>query len=303
MKKIIGLLLSLLLSLALFSQTVGAYTLQTGESAIQYRNYEALFRSDGQGNYVEWDWATQTNIAVGDIFVGIILVNEIQSDGSTVWTPTVGSEEISGIFAQEVTGFDFAYKTGSLTVELGFTSQSTFTTLGGETFNTGLAANEMMRIYLDDGSNSPFSAFTTNTTLEGDVANATNGKLWMSLGHEAGEDAGEYAYSVTTPHGTEFQDFDGNSYIGLSVLDYIGNVDLIGTPLLNDPQEGKYNQDVEFFANSQLGPHYNYLNGKSEWAYESEDPGRVGVVPEPGTFLLFGAGLLSLSAVARRRKA
>ena len=219
----------------------------------------------------------------------------------------VGECWLTGIFAQEVT--NITVNNGgapSLTIDLGFSSISDFTTLGGETFNTGLAANEMMKIYSDSGPGT--TQFSVNTTIENDIANATNGLHWLTLGYDDSAPDNEYAWSSVTPHGTAVSDFIGKSFLGLTVLDYyFGATSILGNPLLNDPGEARYDTEVQFYANSELQGHDGFTqpNPYSEWVYASNDPAYVNnhVIPEPGTLLLFGFGLLGFSSIARRRKA
>ena len=96
MKKIIGIL-CLFLLLVGFSQTASAVpTFSNGKNEVYYRNYETVFRDNGSGTYEELDYTDPNNppeIAVGDIFVGIMSLQNITEQGSTVWSESAGSPE------------------------------------------------------------------------------------------------------------------------------------------------------------------------------------------------------------------
>lgn len=323
MKKNFGFLLILALIIAVSGQSVQATVLTGGLNKLFFNDYETVFRNDGAGNYDELNQTSgPVNLAVGDVFVGIINLQEItDANNITVWDNPNG-DQLTGIFAQEITNISSG---GSgIIVDLAPTSVTTFNPVVGSSFNTGLAANEMFEIYLDAGGSSPF---TIGGTIADSIAAATNGVSWMTLGDAdspstayttfnetdnntalgnpvAGE---EYAWSDVTPFGTPLIDFAGQAFLGLSVLDYISDPSLIGVPLLNDPTEVRFNTDVEFYANSQLTINPDFVGlaggGTSNWVFESNDPARVGAaIPEPGTVFLLGLGMLGISYLGRRRK-
>lgn len=310
MKKRIGLLfLGLFLLVGLSSAQASVLTY--GTNKIFYNNYETVFRADDNGDYYEIDQTSgPVDIAVGDIFVGIINVQDITDvDNQIIWDNPDG-DQITGIFAQEITALNSG---GSgIIVDLAPTSETTFTTLAGDTFTTGLASNEMFELYYDAGGS---TSFTTGGSIVDGIAAATDGTSWMVLGDDdttvvegttfntAGE---EYAWTDATPFGTPFVNFNGDAYLGLSVLEFESTIsDLIGVPLLNDPTETRFDSDVEFYANSELTVNPDFVGfnsqGTSQWVFESNDPGRVAVVPEPTSALLLGIGLLGAAGFVRRK--
>jgi hypothetical protein len=303
MKKVF-ILTVLAVMLCAFGTIAGATSLTYGTNQVFYRNYESVFRADVNGDYHELDYSDTNNppnpLQAGDIFVGIISVQNITNQGNTIWSSNPGIDELSGIFAEQITDIDTASQPGSVIIDLGYASSSSFTTLGGATFDTGLAANEMMRIYTDTGA----TAFTANQGEVGDVANAVDGALWLSLGDNQDGTANEYAWSLITPFGTALDAFSGESYMGQSVLGGSAAASITGAPLLNDPGEDRYNTDVQFYTNSELEGNDGYTgfpNGYSAWPFQSNDPAFINAVPEPGTIFLLGLGLIGISAFARKR--
>lgn len=311
MKRKIGLLFLVLLLLVVTS-SAQASVLIAGQNKIFYNNYETVFRADPlSGEYYEIDQtAGPVNIDIGDIFVGIINIQDITDVNNQVIWDNPNGDQITGVFSQIVT--DISPGGSGIIVDINPTSVNTFTTLAGDIFTTGLSDNEMFELFYDAGGSTPF---TTGGTIAASIAAAMDGTSWMVLGdadspvvdgdtfNKAGE---EYGWTDATTFGTPFVNFNGDSYFGLSVLAFEGVVnDFIGVPLLNDPTETRFNSDVEFYANSELTVNPDFVGfnprGTSQWVFESNDPARVSVVPEPTTALLLGIGLLGAAGFVRRR--
>ena len=82
--------------------------LQVGNSKLFYDNYESVFREDASGVYRELDYSDINNpplLQPGDIFAGIIRVQFIESidSGLTYWSQVPGSDELTGVFANQIT--------------------------------------------------------------------------------------------------------------------------------------------------------------------------------------------------------
>ena len=296
MKKFLVLIFLLFLVVGFSAQ---AAVMTGGVDKWFYTNYETIFRDYGDGNgYVEID-QTQgiVNVAVGDIFVGIINVQEITGPNNEPLWDNPGGDQLTGIFAQEVTNI-YLNPGVDANLDLSPASVNTFTTLAGDTFNTGLAQNEMFEIFLDAGGSTNFN---TGGTIAQNIADATDGVSFLVLGDAdspsvpyttfnetddgtaptgavfgtsppiiplvpgtgtevAGE---EYAWSNTTPFGTAGIDFSGEAIVGLSVLYAAFNT--LGFNSLNDPLETRFDSDVQFYANSELT-----INPDWEWLRDGD---------------------------------
>jgi len=305
MKKFLNLMI-LLLVFAVTASVVHAYpTLQFGDNELYYTNREVVFRDYDDGNgYVELDYRDLTappQLEKGDIFIGTLKVQEIVGDSSS-WFQAA-DDQLTGIFALEITNItenitglpgDF-----SVILDLGVASATSFTTLENEAFSTGLSGTEVMTFYTHDSV-----AWEDDGSIKQDFEAQISSDEWMSLGIETGTD--DYAFTYITPQGTGVDDFIGKSYLGLSVLDFY-DPSMVFLDIV-DPEVGL---TVDFYANSELEGHDDFIeaydldtstDGYSPWVFESNDPAYVDVVPEPGTLLLVGTGLLGFSALARRKR-
>ena len=305
MKKIFNLMI-LLLVFAVIAPAVHAFpTIEVGDNELYYTNRETVFRDYGDGNgYVELDYrnlASAPTLLAGDIFIGTLKVQEIVGDTSSWFQGS--TDQLTGIFAMEITnvtedvtglGGDF-----SVVLELGAASANTFTTLENETFSTGLSGDEVMKFYAHDSV-----VWQDDGSIKQDFEAQISTSEWMTLGMVEDTD---YLTTHITPQGTSLDQFIGKSYLGLSVMEFWNAGVTFGD--LVDPEVG---ETVDFYANSELEGHDDFIEendgdstttGKSPWVFESNDPAYLNAtVPEPGTFLLFGAGLLGCSAFVRRKR-
>lgn len=317
MKKLVLVFLCATFILGFAFTNAGAFTvLKAGDNEMYFSNHEGLYRSDDNGVYRELDYSgADPGLQKGDIFVGIISLQNVDQLGTTHWFQS-GVEQVSGIFAQEVVDFytpnndPYDPLNGQTHIILGAASVSNFTTLTDEVFTTNLSGDEILALYTQEGAGT--TTYESNGTIVDDVTKATDGNKWMTFGYSAGADGkyetGDddgYSYSHTTI-GLGLGNFTGETFSALNII--YNSTGLITTGV-NDPNENESSQwlgqDIltSIYFDADLSPNNpNYDNGTSPWAFFSQDPANINVVPEPGTFFLFGFALLGLSSMVRRKK-
>jgi hypothetical protein len=248
------------------------------------------------------------NVAVGDIFVGILNVQNIRNEGGIDVYNSVPGNRFTGYFAQQVTsvaGPAVGHPTAHIT--LGTATTDPFGIL---------AAGEMFRLYSDTPS------FTTGGTggdpndVSASIAAATAGTLWAALGLSATPDG--YAYShtdltqtVTSSNTEAFLALDlklaGPGYNAgtLAKINDINESEVGGTTIALVCTGAELASPTisctDFVGTSEIEPNAEFDSfngpaaGTSPWMYASNDPFRlVQVVPTPGTLALTGLALVIL---------
>lgn len=263
-----GLALSLLFTILLmFAPTITYATpiLGSGVNELFFNNVE---------NWVDND--TSGDISTGDLFYGILHVQDITVGGITIWNEdnvAPGIDTLTGYFLTEVTGFDTYGH-----IILGAASADPNGVLTG----TELAADVVMKTWTDSST-----AFESNGTVVDDISKATDGNPWLTL-----TIGGGYWWTdgpATPPPPGQFV---GTSWIGLNIYaNYTGAAFLP----INDPNESLYDLDVDLYAKSLI------FSQSGDWAFQSNDPAVV-VPPEPTSLLLLGMGMIGLAGVGIRRK-
>lgn len=236
-------------------------------------SFQAAVNKTGGGSY-----------ATGDVLYGVVNVQDISS-GTSTWhanNTRAPFDSFTGYFAAQV-GSVSATATPMGTF---YTVQMTPVTADPNgVFTAGDIANgTALKLYTDVGT-----AYSASGPVATDIANATDGSLWASLGF------GGHGYwtlsvapsSLPLSGGTGAFDFVQNN------TGYMWNkaVDPLDT---NCP--GGCPMDFSFAAtvtNNPVG---------SSWTYAVSDPARVQPVPLPAAAWLFASGLGGLMMASRRAR-
>jgi hypothetical protein len=244
--RVFSVFLCLMLCMAMTAGLANASVLDGGvENTIYFRNYEVAFdkvehvdpdTGEVTYTYEEIDFVNQSAnlISVGDIFLGVIYIQDVIAPGHT-WDADAGSDEFTGVFVQEVKqiyvpGTDnfpnanlqmttvdpfnqAVMNTNQTHIVLGpATAGITLDPLLGDDIVVGnyLTGNEMFALWRDVDTNpggfqSHLDVLAGNTTKE-DVDDATDGVLWATLGYDEGAlntwDDGPNPFAILDPDGS-----------------------------------------------------------------------------------------------------
>lgn len=211
-------------------------------------------------------------IDAGDDVYGIMKITTINNlaEDITTFNQNSGQGEISGEFQFSVTG-------GSIDATPGSSGSLSFALETGDYW------------YLN---------YSTTENWDGTVANAQDGDLWIDIrpgtfyegvNNSAGLTSLNFNWANLTTNNT------GYTFVPMDWPSANGSLDLGHVGGIIDHSHGHVS---EIYMETKLTPLLNDPNG---WLFSSQDPLNAYVVPEPGTMILLGFGLLGFAGAIRRK--
>lgn len=282
--------------------TIVALLMFVGGSAMAYPEFTAdelneMFFQDVENiYYVENDSlvlkdpdADGAEIEVGDVFQGVMSVQNIIVNGTEEWAAdnsgSLPYDSFTGYFLIEVAEIYTDIGPGGVDVIV-FDAFSGADPAG--VLDT--TQDEVMALFTDT-----FTAYSTNGTVAQDIAVAVDGDLWATLGLGMLE---TYWYAFAE---TDFIPILGNTIAeGFGGLDFVQNYTGLEWGYVDDPNEGAINGLVQLYFQTEI--ERTEAAVANYWDFLSNDPAKgLPTVPEPTTMLLMGTGLVGLAAFGRRK--
>jgi hypothetical protein len=226
---------------------------------------------------------------VGDLFYGILNVTNIRAGGVERWDAqnVVGSTPIdsfSGYYLAEVKSVYNAFPSSTpyaAAISLRPVSGSVVDPFGRFSASE-LAAGAMAKLFVDNGATA--TAFKMNGSALDDIAKATDGTPWGTLGFN---DTDNYWNALV---------FKNGSILGLGGLDFIASATGYGLLPINDPSCPNCTPVDLYFSTVASGSRV-----PGAWQYIGANDATLHPVPEPSTLLLAFAGFVGMSW-SRKRK-
>lgn len=212
-----------------------------------------------------------SGLQAGDHIVSIVNVQNIDVNGQTVWF-SGNQDQLTGIAVHRIVSVlspDPFSAQPEPHVTLAAPALSQFCTDAAKTdcFNSGLMGGAVLALYRDIGGTN----FTSGGPAVTDVARATDGEVWVTLGLAAGPsgDVG-YAYSHTDgqfpPPDKAFSGLNAiinNTGFGFFGINDVNEVEIGGAVLFND---------VVFTNEIEINPNSTQFGGNSPWLVRINDP-------------------------------
>ena len=220
--------------------------------------------------------------SVGDLFYGILNVTNIRAGGVERWDAqnVVGSTPIdsfSGYYLAEVKSVYNAFPASTpyaAAITLGPVSGSVIDPFGKFSASE-LAAGAMAKLFVDDGATA--TAFEMNGSFLDDIAKATDGTPWGTLGFN---DSNNYWNALV---------FKNGRILGLGGLDFIANATGYGLLPITDPACPTC-APVDLFFSTVAS-----ANGTSvAWQFIGANDGNLRPVPEPSILFLAFVGFAGM---------
>ena len=218
--------------------------------------------------------------AVGDIYYGVANIQDNTVGGGVIWNAKNVStpyDSVSGVLVTEVkkvtatsTGLGIVYS-----LEMGVASSDPT----GVMSSADLAAGTIMKLFTDTTT-----PYTSGGPVASDIANATNGALWASLGM-TGPGGGSWTWTIS-PGGA------GGTSGGIN---FITNNTGMSWAKVADPGCTGGGCDMVFSST------YSTLAGAWQYGINSRATIHPLTVPLPAAAWLLGSGLIGLASLARRK--
>lgn len=227
-------------------------------------------------------------LSAQDLFYGILSVDNIHAGGIELWDArnVTGrlADSFSGYYVAEVKTVYTAFPAASpyaAAVALGAASSDP----NGKFSAAELAAGTAFKLYVDSGATA--TTFETNGSVLDDIAKATDGAFWGSLGFSGGN---EYWSALVLKNG---------QILGRGGIDFIVNASgMMFEPIADPACSTCLPTDVYFSTVTRdNGP-------RAIWRYGGSNSVnlRPNQVPEPGTLSLLALGGLWLYARRTKRQ-
>lgn len=224
-------------------------------------------------------------IQAGDLIYGIINGQDVTT-GETLWNANNVSsippiDSFSGYFLTRIDSVTIIPGPEGLSARLGLGVADSDP--NGVLSASELSSGAMMKLFTDNTT-----AFTTGGSVSTDIANATDGSHWGTLGFNSPENYWTVALSSLSPSGTSFG--------GINFIE--NNTGMEWEKVLDTSCDTPGGCEVDMKFNATYAPRAE----GDPWQVNFNDPATVHPVPLPAAAWLFGSGMIALAGLPLRRK-